>query len=180
MLASIPACLVAACKRKPGPSASGDGEITGGRSALTAEQRQALEAATARIMPTDRDPGALEANVAGYIDAQLALPELQSVLRTVRRGLSKMEQLAVQQGGKRFARCSTAVQDRVLRQLQDGVLIGRRGSSKPFFDLLLTLTLEGFLCDPVYGGNRGEAGWKVFGIAVKPPRPRLPYHLRRA
>ena len=34
-------------------------------------------------------------------------------------------------------------------------------SSKAFFARLLTLTREGFFADPIYGGNRNMASWRI-------------------
>ncbi|MFQ5917743.1 MAG: gluconate 2-dehydrogenase subunit 3 family protein [Candidatus Binatia bacterium] len=42
------------------------------RTVFTEHQRATIEAATARIIPTDRDPGALEAGVINYIERTLA------------------------------------------------------------------------------------------------------------
>lgn len=42
-----------------------------------------------------------------------------------------------------------------------------------FFTLLLTLTMEGLFADPIYGGNRDKAGWKLLGY------PGLPATYRR-
>ena len=53
------------------------------------------------------------------------------------------------------------MEDRILSRMERGVRLGRRSSSKQFFRLLLTFTLEGFLCDPIYGGNRDRVGWKL-------------------
>ena len=36
-------------------------------------------------------------------------------------------------------------------------------SSKDFFEALLTITMEGFFADPIYGGNRDMAAWKMVG-----------------
>ena len=33
-----------------------------------------------------------------------------------------------------------------------------------FFNMLLDNTIEGFFSDPVYGGNRDKAGWKLVGF----------------
>ncbi|MFQ5540428.1 MAG: gluconate 2-dehydrogenase subunit 3 family protein, partial [Candidatus Binatia bacterium] len=44
----------------------------GDRKFFSASQRATIEAATARIIPTDRDPGALEAGVIEYIERILA------------------------------------------------------------------------------------------------------------
>jgi gluconate 2-dehydrogenase gamma chain len=35
---------------------------------------------------------------------------------------------------------------------------------EPFFELVRTHTVMGFLSDPKYGGNAGELGWKVIGF----------------
>ena len=35
---------------------------------------------------------------------------------------------------------------------------------KVFFETLLQNTKEGFFADPVYGGNRDMAGWKMIGF----------------
>ena len=40
---------------------------------------------------------------------------------------------------------------------------------------MLVLTLEGFLCDPVHGGNRDEAAWRWLGHVPGQPRPTTPY-----
>ena len=37
-------------------------------------------------------------------------------------------------------------------------------SSKAFFQILWQNTKEGFFADPVYGGNRNMAGWKMIGF----------------
>ena len=36
--------------------------------------------------------------------------------------------------------------------------------AQEFFNLLLNLTMEGFFSDPIYGGNRGKASWKMIGF----------------
>ncbi|HEX5768817.1 MAG TPA: gluconate 2-dehydrogenase subunit 3 family protein, partial [Burkholderiales bacterium] len=41
--------------------------------------------------------------------------------------------------------------------------LGAAGQGE-FFELLLALTMEGYLGDPVYGGNRGMAVWKMIGF----------------
>ena len=33
--------------------------------------------------------------------------------------------------------------------------------SKTFFESLLQMTIEGYFCDPVYGGNKGMAAWAM-------------------
>jgi gluconate 2-dehydrogenase gamma chain len=43
--------------------------------------------------------------------------------------------------------------------------------AKEFFAMLLQNTVEGFLADPLYGGNRDFIGWKLIGY----PGPRYNY-----
>jgi gluconate 2-dehydrogenase gamma chain len=33
-----------------------------------------------------------------------------------------------------------------------------------FFDTLLKMSIEGFFCDPVYGGNRDMVAWRMIGF----------------
>jgi gluconate 2-dehydrogenase gamma chain len=37
-------------------------------------------------------------------------------------------------------------------------------SSRMLFNAVYGNTIEGFFADPVYGGNRGMAGWKLVGF----------------
>ena len=77
-------------------------------------------------------------------------------------------------GGKGFSALSTAQQDTVLTDLEKGKLnIGNAGShpieiegaaQDSFFAVLMQNTLEGFFGDPLYGGNRDMAGWKLIGF----------------
>ena len=36
--------------------------------------------------------------------------------------------------------------------------------SKAFFAMLLQNVLEGYFSDPIYGGNKGAAAWKMIGF----------------
>ena len=40
--------------------------------------------------------------------------------------------------------------------------------SAMFFDALLQITMEGFFADPIYGGNRDKAAWKMIGYPGLP------------
>ena len=37
-------------------------------------------------------------------------------------------------------------------------------SAQEFFNLLLATTMQGFFGDPIYGGNRDKAAWKMIGF----------------
>jgi gluconate 2-dehydrogenase gamma chain len=148
-----------------------------------------VEAAVARLIPADdRDPGALETGVHVYIDRQLAgaygsgarmyldgpwqegtpgqgyqLPYTPAQLyRTAIAGIAK--HVASTAGGKTFRDLAPADQDKLLQALEDGDLELPNVPSAVFFETLLANTIEGFFADPIYGGNRGMAGWRMIGF----------------
>ena len=41
-------------------------------------------------------------------------------------------------------------------------------NGKQFFEALLTITMEGFFADPIYGGNRNKVAWKMVGYPGLP------------
>jgi hypothetical protein len=186
LAAALPALPFAACRRRGAstpPSCAVSAIQKGPGRALDETEWSTVRAACARLIPTDHDPGADEANVVCFIDAQLSEPPVSNFRQEFSSGLQQMNQLAGQLGGARFADLSPDKQDRVLRQMQRGghepagprTSRARRFNSGHFFIVLLTLTLEGFFCDPVYGGNTQRVGWKFIGQDPRPPHPRCPY-----
>jgi gluconate 2-dehydrogenase gamma chain len=55
-----------------------------------------------------------------------------------------------------------------LKEMQEGKAQFANFSSKAFFARLLTLTMEGFFGDPIYGGNRNKVSWKMLGFPGLP------------
>jgi gluconate 2-dehydrogenase gamma chain len=55
-----------------------------------------------------------------------------------------------------------------LKQMQEGKAEFANFSSRAFFARLLTLTMEGFFGDPIYGGNRDKVSWKMLGFPGLP------------
>ncbi|MFO0728005.1 MAG: gluconate 2-dehydrogenase subunit 3 family protein [Myxococcota bacterium] len=129
-----------------------------GDHALQPIQRATLAAALARILPTDRDPGATEANVIEFIDRELARPEHPKVREAVTAGIVAINKNSVRSGNKTFVELSGDEQDQILHQVETA---SDRG--KDFIFILVILTLEGFLGDPRWGGNKGGVGWKLIG-----------------
>lgn len=81
--------------------------------------------------------------------------------------------------GGDFARLSQSDQNEVLKSLESGTAKLKGGiDPKAFFALLLQNTLEGFFADPLYGGNREMAGWKLIGFpgARYDNRPFVTHH----
>ena len=128
------------------------------------ETAAVLDAAAARILPSDDGPGAKEARVGRFIERQLAeAPALRPAFDQLARLLDLWSQ-------KSFASSFTALppahQDAVLDQLARGQIPVRGFPQQAMFRGLHTLTLEGFLSDPVHGGNDSEVGWRAIGFAA--------------
>ncbi len=158
-----------ACKKSDGPAdASKRSDAlpsrpdapapVGVRRALKPQQRETLGAAVERILPTDQDPGAKEANVIEFLDRELAHPGAPGVTAVIMSGITALDRLSVRHGGQRFAALSPEEQDEILREVQNKSARGR-----DFIAFLVYLTLEGFLGDPKYGGNQNGVGWKMIG-----------------
>ena len=119
-------------------------------------QRSTLEAATGRIIPADRDPGALEAGVVDYIENTLATYEAEHVPLYV-DGIQELDRLAGEQfGSAAFVSLQPEQQDQILTLLEK--------QRSAFFSLLVEHTMQGFYGDPRHGGNRNRVSWKMIGF----------------
>ena len=159
---------------------------------LTQPETRFLDAAVERLIPADElGPGAKEAGVTYFIDQQLAsvwgshgrnyragpwlegTPEqgFQSRLtpqEIYRIGIREINDHCRAADGKPFDQLPPEKQDSILKALEkDGIPLPSL-SSKLFFDLLWRNTEEGYFADPIYGGNRGKAGWKLLGFPGMP------------
>jgi gluconate 2-dehydrogenase gamma chain len=153
-----------------------------------------VEAAVARLIPADDlGPGALEADVAYFIDQQLAgdygagarfynegpfgaataLQGYQLPLtprELYRAGIAASNRYCEEKYHKRFAQLTPEKQDEVLKTLEsiaaDQDLAEVPGAT--FFAHLLGDTKDGFFSDPAYGGNADMIGWKLIGFPGVP------------
>ena len=130
---------------------------------LTASEADTLEAIVARLIPTDEDgPGATEARAAYYIDRALG-GALASSHETYAEGLAATDAYARASKGALFATLAPADQDRILGEMDEGVATGFEPSSRSFFNLVRSHTIQGTFCDPYYGGNADFVGWDLLG-----------------
>ncbi len=114
-----------------------------------------VEALTSQIIPSDDGPGAREAGVIYFIDRALLTFEADR-RETYHAGMQE-----IQQARRKLFPHSTSIAS--LTTLQQVELL-RSIEKTPFFELLRTHTVWGFLGSPTYGGNRREAGWKHIGF----------------
>jgi gluconate 2-dehydrogenase gamma chain len=147
---------------------------------LNDHEARTVDALAARIIPgDDADPGAREAGAVVYIDRSLAgaYAYLQGLYQS---GVRELDALCRERGDADFAQLDEARQDAVLEELDVVVEAlptefdqhqGEPVASDPrrerlsyFFAVVREHVLQGFFCDPVYGGNRDCVGWKLVGF----------------
>lgn len=72
-------------------------------------------------------------------------------------------------GGKTFEQLPAEDQDKLLTAMEKGQvqlpgLTAPQLTTTMLFNLILQNTMEGFFADPVYGGNKDMAGWKLINF----------------
>lgn len=137
---------------------------------MTAAELALLSAACDRMLPPDQDPGAVQLGVVDYIDRRLSREgrRVRENRHRLRVGLGRLDDWSRQRYGRGFLKLDGDAQDVALASLAaEGGDDGYR-----FVRQLLLLTLEGAFADPVYGGNRDKAGWKLVGFDAPCPNPR--------
>ncbi len=156
---------------------------------FTPEEGSAVEAIVDRLIPPDPQwPGAKDAGCAVFIDRQLdgpygdsaglymrppfqdGTPEqgMQSPLtpkQHYRAGLAALDKYCrAAFAGKSFRALAADQQDKLLHGLEKGHVKLDGVNGQKFFGEVLKNTQEGFFADPVYGGNRDMAGWRMIGF----------------
>lgn len=160
--------------------------------ALNPAEAVLLGALVDRLIPADAlGPSAGEAGVVVFIDRQLAgawgagarlyrsgpfrkgKPEQGYQLPLTPReyfsaALAALDPWARARFGAPLERLSPDQRDAALRSLEKGEADLGGIDPRGFFEALLAITMEGFFADPVYGGNRDKAGWKLLGYPGLP------------
>lgn len=156
---------------------------------FTADEAAAIEALVDRLIPPDPDtPGGKDIGCAVFIDRQLAGPQGRFEGRYMsgpfqkgtkqqgeqspvtpaqhyRKALAGLDAHCREKfGGKPFAQLADADKDAVITGLENNSIKLAGTDSADFFKLLLTDTQNGFWADPIYGGNKDMAAWKMIGF----------------
>ena len=126
---------------------------------------ETVVAFTERLMPgAPGKPGAADAGVLNYIDLALAgaYADLQDFYR---RGLAQLDVYCRKTYGGPFARLAPAQQDEVIKALEENKAAEFTWpTAQAFFNTIRTHTMEGMFADPIYGGNKDFAGWRLVGF----------------
>jgi gluconate 2-dehydrogenase gamma chain len=154
----------------PAPAATQTHAMGGHGAFLNDEDSATVAAFAERIMPgAPGKPGARDAGVVNYIDLALAgaYADLQDFYR---RGLAQLDGYCRATYKEPFAKLSAARQDEVITALVDGKATGFTWpTQQAFFNTLRTHTMEGMFADPIYGGNKDFAGWRLVGFPGTQP-----------
>src|SRR5262249_20760657 len=129
-----------------------------------------IDAFAERIMPgAPGKPGARDAGVLNYIDLALA-GAYQDQQDFYRRGLAALESHCQATYKQSFTQLPAAKQDEVITAMVEGKATGFTWpTAQAFFNTLRTHTMEGMFADPVYGGNKDFAGWRLVGFPGAQP-----------
>jgi gluconate 2-dehydrogenase gamma chain len=159
---------------------------------LTETEYAFVAAAADTLIPADElSPSGSECGVATFIDRQLAgaygagarlyrdgpftkaKPEFGYQLplnprEFFRAGIAAANEWARKTYGKDFDRLPGAEREAALKAMEDGKAEFAGLNSRMFFNALLDISMEGFFADPIYGGNRDMAAWKMVGYPGLP------------
>jgi gluconate 2-dehydrogenase gamma chain len=159
---------------------------------LTATEHAFFAAAADTMIPADElSPSGSDCGVATFIDRQLAgsygagarlyrdgpfvkaKPEFGYQLplnprEFFRAGIAAANDWSRKTYGRDFDRLAEADRVAALKAMEGGTAELAGVSSRGFFEALLQITMEGYFADPIYGGNRNMASWKMVGYPGLP------------
>ncbi len=169
------------------PSAEAGKTPPAGYVFLNQDEAAFVEAAVDSFIPADDyGPAGTELGVATFIDRQLdggygrgermyllgpfaeGTPEQGYQLQLtpaelVRAGIADVNAHLQATRKASFDALPTADRATVLGDLQHGRIDLPTVPTELFFNVLFQLAMDGFFCDPIYGGNTGKASWKMLG-----------------
>jgi gluconate 2-dehydrogenase gamma chain len=159
---------------------------------LTDTEAAFLAASADCMIPADAlSPSGSDCGVVTYIDGQLASawgggarlyrdgphPEgtpqqgtqtLMTPREILTTGITEANNWCRATHGATFDAISPELRLTALQQIEAGTAHFEAIRPQTFFNLLLDLTMEGMFADPIYGGNRDLAGWKLLGFPGLP------------
>lgn len=170
------------------PASAGPAAVTEAYQYLTSSEARFVESAVSRLIPADElGVGAVEAGVPTFIDRQLAgefgagtrwymqgpwskgeptqgYQSRMTPAALYRAAIREIDAAVSNESGGTFAELPANDQDAWLHRLEDGKPDLPTADAKLFFKMLWQNTQEGFWADPIYGGNRAMAGWRLIGF----------------
>ncbi|MCP1574967.1 gluconate 2-dehydrogenase gamma chain [Herbaspirillum rubrisubalbicans] len=171
------------------PSAQSNASAAYQPSFFNQDEYALLSALADTLIPADdTGPGALEAGVPEFIDAQMntpygrgqlwymqgpftpeAAPEFGYQLpypprELYKKGLAEFDAAIRQQYGRGFVGLNAQQREKMMGEFEQGHLGMATIPTAALFNLLLQNVHEGYFCDPTDGGNKGMGSWKMIGF----------------
>jgi gluconate 2-dehydrogenase gamma chain len=159
---------------------------------LTAEEAAFISAVADTMIPADAlSPSGTACGIPVFIDRQLAsawgagarmyragpfhpgMPEQGYQLPLTPRdffaaGVVAANAWSQKTYGKTFDRLTPDQRIEALTAMEAGKVEFEEFDARAFFQRLLAITMEGFFSDPIYGGNRDKASWRMLGFPGLP------------
>jgi len=134
---------------------------------LSKDEWNVLVAALDVLFPSEDDsPGAREINAASFVQWIISDSELDIAERKfLKDGLKWLNEEAVERWETNFIEMKSDNQDKLLRHVET------HSWGESWISVMLLHIFEALLADPIYGGNKDEAGWKWLGYIPGQPRP---------
>jgi gluconate 2-dehydrogenase gamma chain len=134
------------------------------------DDSRTIAAFTERLMPgAPGKPGATDAGVLNYIDLALAGPYADDQY-FYRCGVAQLDAHCTQTYGKPFRSLTAVQQDETIAALEQGKAPAFVWpTAQAFFNAVHKHTMEGLFADPIYGGNKDFAGWRLVGFPGAQP-----------
>ena len=174
---------------KPGAADPPPAVLPDGWHYFTQQEAATVEAFVDRLIPPEpQTPGGKDCGCAVFIDRQLAGPygrneafymagpfqqgtkqqgpqSALTIAEQYRKALAAFDAACLKRfNGKAFVTLSDEQKDDVIKGLEDGSFKLDGFDGKEFFGQILKDTQNGFLADPIYGGNKDMAAWKMIGF----------------
>jgi gluconate 2-dehydrogenase gamma chain len=161
---------------------------------LNESEHAFVVAAVDTMIPADElSPSGSECGVAVFIDRQLASawgggaklyragpyfkgkPEQGyqlslSPAEFITAGIAAANEWSRKTYGKDFAELEPDKRAEALNAMEGGKAEFVNFNARAFFGRLYALTMEGFFSDPIYGGNRNMASWRMLGFPGLPAK----------
>ncbi len=140
--------------------------MSGGHGAFfNDDDSRTVTALAERLMPGEPGkPGATDAGVLNYIDLALS-GAYEDQREFYRHGLAHLDEHCTKTYGKPFRSLTAAQQDQTITALEQGKAPEFTWpTAQAFFNTVRTHTMEGMFADPIYGGNKDFAGWRLVGF----------------
>jgi len=159
---------------------------------LTASEVAFMSAMADTIIPADElSPSGTDCGVVTYVDRQLAgaygagakmyragpfrrgKPEqgyqlALTPLEYFAAGIAAANAWSRKTYGKDFDRLAPADRAVALKQMEKGEAKFENFAATAFFNRVLSIVMEGFFADPMYGGNRNKVSWQMLGFPGLP------------